>query len=1508
MKKTKKRIALYGALSVAVIGSLGMYAACKNTSKELSYSFNENLNAELNVVYDPQITVGEGTKIVSVEVYDANGIFLDTAENYSFTPDGIGEYYYRVVFQNNGENTEISKTIIVRDTVAPTITQAITQPISVELGSYNGFEQVMASILVDDNDSKTVEQITKKAVAITDGTTVHENLEGFDKYLFTDVGEYTVKVAVSDVSGNVAYTEYKLNVTDTTAPILQGKTLYYAWQDESGKVVLPTIKVNELSTYSLNVTAEKNGESLTISDNKTLAAVGDEIALTYTAIDEYQNNAEFKTTLKVLEKGAFFDLQDSEVVTLFTADGAVEQKDGKVILYSDQSADVLSWHEDSYGFGSTQNYSAIVLTLENYAVSETKLLLSATQNGKKIYVGGMTLIPTSGTATTCLFDITKFDLDKVSGWQLEAQSGGNIYFALSEARLIPFVNDYFTVEGLKTQYKVGESLQFNEIQCKNDAIREYSFSINGGEQYGAGERYTFTSAGVYTIRFSVDVGNKIFNADYTVNVKNSSATINLNGIFTTGEVGVEYVIPTATLSGQTLQTEVKSNGETVALQNSKFTPVIGGKYTVEYTLNGMVIDVYAFAVEEKNSIDFEKANAFEFRATYGDVSRNNDEAYVTNGLTSAKMQLSANGKAGFVWNTPMTLTEDAKFATANIYANVAGTAKLQLLIGKTLTPYESGAITLSRGNNEIVFPLPANLKDKAVYGVLVYNYNKYDNIFFLDNVRLIGEWSLTNVFAMPNPIYTAEQGGEFIFPKLTSCDASFLKEVTVSVSGNGLTQPIMFTQNATFAITSAIATGEYTVTYKTIDIFDRTHETSFVLSVGKSSLSGTLKLGTYYVGEEIELAQVSLESSVYTNEQLQNATVTKYYRPENGLRWELVPQTLKFENTGTYQFRYVITVEKSKVMLEADTYIHSPDVHIDFEKYAGGDHMYYVGDTSFSTPLELAPTDYWSHDGKYSCKMFGRIGWEWENGIRMGAERLDFDYPIDTVLFYGYSDYDLSPTYMFIGHSGIKSKGNVDIDRGEHKYVVFMDIEDLQLSRIQDVGFNIWTNNAFYIDDLYFTRAADVRFEDVNGNNYIAGNSIAFMQPTIAQYDDKIFTERDVANASYTIEITPTGGKKTAYTFADGKAEITLPSGEYTVRYVVQIGAKTYESEQQIYVRAFEADFVAPDIVYDAGVAYQLNMVDGLSDGATLEAYAQAEDEEEWKELPVADGVVTLNLAESGRYKLKYVAKKGEQVEERIYPVEIRHKDVFFDFELQENGLHHGVDDATVRSEYVISNAWSKNGNYSLYIPDTYGEPGSAGILLQGDGIQLDGEYKYVGMWIKVDKWALTDLVLTIRQDSDKYVRSKPITIPVGEGYYLFEMNDTFHAVTEFGFNLHYAFRKAFSVDVVQAYKAFEVTSLPSGVNQNTSLTIEVPKVDGKPCEYATSVKYLQAGEQEYTKVEMKDGKYTFTLTKEGLATVLLEIEINGGVYTYEYYIIVRGIVEDPYVDDMPWVTVPPIA
>jgi hypothetical protein len=639
MKKTMKKIALFGVLSVALIGVLGTHTACSSCRRDkevpvLSYEFNENLFAELGVVYDPKITVGEGTSVAGVEVYDVNGILLETGENYTFIPDAVGEYYYHVVFQFEGENTTMRKTITVRDTLAPTITTEKLAPFTVELGVY------------------------------------------------------------------------------------------------------------------------------------------------------------------------------------------------------------------------------------------------------------------------------------------------------------------------------------------------------------------------------------------TVTVSDSGEAVQINGVFTTGKVGTEYTVPSATLGGQALQVEVKQNGNMIALQGGKFTPTVGGRYVVQYKLESTVVDTYEFAVEEKNAIDFENASVFNFEKTYGEVKKNQDVAYVDSGVTSAKIKVYAGGKAGFVWNTPVVLTENANFVTANAYANVAGTVKLQLLIGETLTAYESGVITLSRGANEIVFPLSENLKDKAVYGILLYNYNQYDNIVFLDNVRFVDEWSLTDVFTAHESIYKAERGGTFILPQLTNCDRNFFKTVMVEINGNGLTEPIMLTENAKFHLT-AFAEGDYTVTYTAIDIFDETHETSFTLRVQGTALMGTLSLGTYYVGEEITLPQVKLTSETYTNVTLQNATVKKYYRPENGLTWEKVPQPLIFELTGTHEFRYVITVGTSKLMLEADTYIHNPNVHIDFEKYAGGEHMHYSGDTSYSKPLELAPSDYWSHGGKYSCKMYARVGWEWENGVRMGNQnRLLFDYPIDTVVFYGYSDYDLEPTYM----------------------------------------------------------------------------------------------------------------------------------------------------------------------------------------------------------------------------------------------------------------------------------------------------------------------------------------------------------------------------------------------------------------------------------------------------------------------------------------------------------------
>ena len=162
MKKIRGRIAICGVLGAMLVGIVGTAVACREKNQTLSYGFNENLIAELNIPYNPQITIGEDTSIVSVELYDANGIFLDVAENYTFTPEAIGDYYYRVILQNNGENTTVNKTITVRDTIAPTVTQTITTPILAELGAYDGFEESLKYISVNDNNVQALDQIVKK--------------------------------------------------------------------------------------------------------------------------------------------------------------------------------------------------------------------------------------------------------------------------------------------------------------------------------------------------------------------------------------------------------------------------------------------------------------------------------------------------------------------------------------------------------------------------------------------------------------------------------------------------------------------------------------------------------------------------------------------------------------------------------------------------------------------------------------------------------------------------------------------------------------------------------------------------------------------------------------------------------------------------------------------------------------------------------------------------------------------------------------------------------------------------------------------------------------------------------------------------------------------------------------------------------------------------------------------------------------------------------------------------
>ena len=303
MDKGEDTMKLYKILKVVCVFLCTLmvvlsFAACE---KKGEFAFNSNLDAQIEVKYEPKISVKNGS-IVSVVLHDDNGEKIELGEDYSFTPNRFGKYHFTIVVNMDNQLKEFIKTITVGDFVAPEIVQVPTQPKTVEVGGYNGFEEDLSQIIVRDNDVASLSYLTKKAVKISGNGMVQENPNGLTEVLLSSVGEYVVKVEVKDVSGNVVYTEYKLDAVDTTAPVLSAFDVRYAWLVD-GMVKIPELIAIDVSNVTVSVVASKDGNSLNIVNDKIIADVYDEIELLYTAKDAYENSAQKKFFLKYCRMG-----------------------------------------------------------------------------------------------------------------------------------------------------------------------------------------------------------------------------------------------------------------------------------------------------------------------------------------------------------------------------------------------------------------------------------------------------------------------------------------------------------------------------------------------------------------------------------------------------------------------------------------------------------------------------------------------------------------------------------------------------------------------------------------------------------------------------------------------------------------------------------------------------------------------------------------------------------------------------------------------------------------------------------------------------------------------------------------------------------------------------------------------------------------------------------------------------------------------------------------------------
>ena len=1522
MKKTRKNRWL-GTLLVGALGATILGTACKGGTS-FDFDFNDNLEAQLNQVYDPQIKADGGTKIVSVKLYNEDGEEIELASGYAFTPDELGNYYYVIVVETNGAQVEHRKTVVVKDTIAPTIVNAPTEAKVIELGVYAGFAEDLAAIEVDDNNEVAVAYITKKVVEITVDGKTETNADGFNEYVFKKAGEATVKVEIKDVTGNAAYFNYVLDVRDTTAPVINVLPLNYAWLDNDGYVTVPDAGAQDLSGATINVSAKKGTSSVAIVGGKIKANVGDVFTLTYSATDAYLNSENKVVKLKVLQRGALIDSSDANVDTLFSTGTGVLESGTSLSFVDSSSADTIEWLDGAYAFGSVKEFSGIELNVTNYQNSDVIFLLAAKVNGEKQYVGSATVPAKAATlrATSFVIDLTKAGLDEIDGWVIEMKSADVIHVDLNAIQMTSFADPYVTVS-LASNYTKGSTFAYQVTQNGTE-IYDGKVVLTGAdvnEELELNEEYTFKKAGSYTAVFAFDIGNKIYTVTKTFNVVNSGVVVEV-GEIVGGKVGKVYTLPTETASTTVTKEVVAPSGSNLTITDGKITPTEEGRYVINYKSGSTTVASYSFYVEGVNQVAFESVEAFNFeKVINGGFVKDSDGTYATAGKTAAKASVEARDSIGVLWSNSIQLTGKVNYVTMDVYANLAGGFKVALIIGDEMETYAGREVTLNAGSNEVTFVIGSTLGKKfnnaEIKGILVYNQSQYNNIYYIDNIKFSEKDSTSEaeVFNVEKDTIYAQVGGIVVIPNVISCDSKLIKSQVATIKKGSQT---LFTAIPGSPVSlEGVAAGQYKIVYTVeTDGYSSTYTKNVTLVIGEQMLVGELQLADYFVGKAVELPEPILASDYYSSSALSKAVVNKYYRATGGLDWVDANAPFLFDSTGYVDVKYTVTVGETKVSLYEQIYIHQEGVHLDFEAWSGGAHMGYV--KSYSQKALVSMYDGWSIDGKYSAKIGANTAYNDCAGIiyrEKEEEPIQIGFAANAVVVWIYSEAERMENYFSIDNYDWKYvDGALKIKKGVHKYVIPLYDHSTgrpaTVSSYKRILFEMWKNESFYIDNWSFVQIGDVEFPNVDGMQYNVLDGILLDKPVASNLNKLAFTDGEIANAIAQVRVTK-DGETNVYTYGAGALQLPLEKGNYTLEFVYTVGTYEFKSTQKITVRNFDIEFIEPRILYETGVGYEIELPVTPLEGVAIKAYVSAKGANDWTQLQTSNGKAQIKLVGEGFYEIKFVATYGEFTEEMIYGAVIRATNTVADFEINEDGTHVINQGSIDERQGWISDEWAYDGKYSYYIKATGDDFTKVTFTEQYNKsnperyLQLDKSYNTITMWINATR-AMTGFYIEVHgynaSGKARWISSSKVNVAIGVNQYVFTFTESFDNIFSIGWKAHYQNYTNFYVDTIRLYNvSVELPTVPqNSVAIGDEVVFGTPTVTAEGLTTSVTVKAKSKG-GSYETVELVDGKYTAAFASGGEAEIVIEIMIGESVVRYTYTIMVLDESFDQGAGDIPW-------
>lgn len=457
MKKRTILAALVVGLCLMVCGC----SSCKKTDEknwDIGFSYDENVTATLNELYDPVIQVDNGT-ITSVVIKDYEGRTVDLVDSYKFVPDKYGEYTYTVTVENEKTERSFVFRVLVLDKNAPVIQTAPSDK-NIEAGIYAGFADDLNELKFVDSNPKTSEYVTKKVISITYGEQSDVNEAGFTYYVFEKTGTYNIKIEVSNLAGYKSYTIYKITAVDTTAPEISVEAFSYA-RIANEKITIPVPTVHDYSSYTLSV--KVNGTAAEIG-SEVPASDGQEFNIEYSATDANGNTATENTVIKAVKSNVVLD-NDERSLTLFSAENGNVSYNGGVEYYNGSAEDSLVYSIKASEC-NVEGYNALVLKLKNKTIAGGRMFVYALFGDSSTYLGQLNL----NSVDNAFKDYTLY------AGNINAKSINGLKFVTKNARNVNFVFDSVSVAKLNNLQGVESGL----INFENDSDFAFSKVYGGG--------------------------------------------------------------------------------------------------------------------------------------------------------------------------------------------------------------------------------------------------------------------------------------------------------------------------------------------------------------------------------------------------------------------------------------------------------------------------------------------------------------------------------------------------------------------------------------------------------------------------------------------------------------------------------------------------------------------------------------------------------------------------------------------------------------------------------------------------------------------------------------------------------------------------------------------------------------------------------------------------------------------------------------------------------------------